>query len=59
MVPDTRQRLAAIVADTRKLLVRDRVGFFLSSFSSPPFLGTTLSLSCPVSHMISEQRKPI
>jgi hypothetical protein len=33
--------------------------FFLSSFSSPPFLGTTLSLSCPVSHMISEQRKPI
>ena len=49
MVPDTRQRLAAIVADTRKLLVRDRVGFFLSfSFflsSPPPPSSEQLSLS--------------
>ena len=51
MVPDTRQRLAAVVADTRKLLVREkerereRVGFFPSFFYSSEQLSLSLSLS--------------
>lgn len=43
MVPDTRQRLAAVVADTRKLLVR-KSWLFLSLFSFRlSFLSPSLS----------------